>query len=323
MYNFGYPVILVAIALQASLGAAETESSETESAPKLEVIGSGFGRTGTGSLRAALTILGYKSYHMNQLTENGSPEDLKIWSASLDGGCSNVEGLTDMFGNLNYTAAVGFPVALCWEELYKSHPEALVIHTERASPEEWWASASATILTLRRQFPFWLIYSLVPFFQKLEFMENAMYASLTGRAMLPGNQTDFPGAFEGPLLDSYTRNNAQVRKVVGKRQLLVLDLEKGWAPLCMFLGKPIPDVPFPHLNSRADFGDMLRQAAVSFVLAGACLVGICALVPLMFFGESEAAKKRRLKRARMRANNEGMASTGANLFGNPGTTWGQ
>ena len=34
--------------------------------------------------------------------------------------------------------------------------------------------------------------------------------------------------------------------------LLVTDFFSGdeWEPLCQFLGKPIPDVPFPHLNRR-------------------------------------------------------------------------
>jgi hypothetical protein len=32
----------------------------------------------------------------------------------------------------------------------------------------------------------------------------------------------------------------------------VLQIEDlGWEPLCKFLGKPVPDVPFPHMNDAA------------------------------------------------------------------------
>lgn len=38
--------------------------------------------------------------------------------------------------------------------------------------------------------------------------------------------------------------------VVPKQQLLIMKLEDGWEPLCKFLGKPIPDIPFPQVNDR-------------------------------------------------------------------------
>ena len=33
-----------------------------------------------------------------------------------------------------------------------------------------------------------------------------------------------------------------------KDKLLVFDVKEGWEPLCKFLNKPIPDVPFPNTN---------------------------------------------------------------------------
>ena len=35
-----------------------------------------------------------------------------------------------------------------------------------------------------------------------------------------------------------------------KSQLHIVDFEKGWTPFCEFLGVPVPDVPFPHLNKK-------------------------------------------------------------------------
>jgi hypothetical protein len=42
----------------------ETTSDNTTKVPRVKVIGAGFGRTGTFSLKMALEILGMKTYHM-------------------------------------------------------------------------------------------------------------------------------------------------------------------------------------------------------------------------------------------------------------------
>lgn len=31
--------------------------------------------------------------------------------------------------------------------------------------------------------------------------------------------------------------------------LLVYSVQEGWEPLCNLLGKPVPEIPFPHSNS--------------------------------------------------------------------------
>lgn len=48
----------------------------------LEVIGAGWGRTGTSSLKAALDKLGYKTYHM---TESIANHDEHLWHQAMDG----------------------------------------------------------------------------------------------------------------------------------------------------------------------------------------------------------------------------------------------
>jgi len=41
-----------------------------------------------------------------------------------------------------------------------------------------------------------------------------------------------------------------IRAVTPPERLLEYELGSGWEPLCKFLGKPIPDEPFPHINER-------------------------------------------------------------------------
>jgi hypothetical protein len=42
-----------------------------------------------------------------------------------------------------------------------------------------------------------------------------------------------------------------VRGLVPEERRLEWTVEDGWEPLCEFLGKPVPDEPFPHANSAA------------------------------------------------------------------------
>lgn len=40
-----------------------------------------------------------------------------------------------------------------------------------------------------------------------------------------------------------------IRGLVPPDRLLEWSVEDGWEPLCKFLGKDVPDEPFPHLNA--------------------------------------------------------------------------
>lgn len=42
-----------------------------------------------------------------------------------------------------------------------------------------------------------------------------------------------------------------IRGLVPKERLLEWYIEDGWEPLCKFLGKPVPDVEFPHANAAS------------------------------------------------------------------------
>lgn len=47
-------------------------------------------------------------------------------------------------------------------------------------------------------------------------------------------------------------------QTVPPEKLLVFEPKQGWEPLCKFLGKPVPDQPFPHVHDTASFNKMLR-----------------------------------------------------------------
>lgn len=57
---------------------------------------------------------------------------------------------------------------------------------------------------------------------------------------------------------------------------LEFKLKDGWEPFCEFLGKPVPDMPFPRVNSREEHEvtqwKMVWRALGKFIL-GAGAVG--------------------------------------------------
>lgn len=50
------------------------------------------------------------------------------------------------------------------------------------------------------------------------------------------------------LRRGFRKHYEHVRKVVPGDRLLEFHPRNGWAPLCEFLGKDVPDEPFPNLN---------------------------------------------------------------------------
>ncbi len=113
----------------------------------LQVVGAGLPRTGTTSLKEALTtLLGGPCYHMFELF--GHPEHLPSWQAATDG---EPVDWTTVFGS--FRAAVDWPTSAFWPELIDAYPDAIVLLSTRSSPETWWASASSTVFPAMRSSP--------------------------------------------------------------------------------------------------------------------------------------------------------------------------
>jgi hypothetical protein len=84
----------------------------------LEIIGAGYGRTGTFSMRLALEKLGYPTYHMYEL-ENNKDHDPELWSRAFDNSGLRQDEWEQVYGN--YRAALDWPSC----EFYKGK---LLIH---------------------------------------------------------------------------------------------------------------------------------------------------------------------------------------------------
>ena len=205
----------------------------------LLVIGAGLGRTGTLSLRNALSILyGKPVYHMSEVRKQGHA---RLWIAAQHG---SDDALREILKG--YPGAVDFPVCAYFDRLMQMYPKAKIILTIRNTPEEWAKSARETILAnhpMQISLP-GLVYSY------------SSRDSLDFRRMLSGVLF---GSFNDPrneqeLTDFYRKWNERVLATVPKERLLVFNVTEGWAPLCAFLNKPIPQgLPFPRVNDSKSF----------------------------------------------------------------------
>jgi hypothetical protein len=198
----------------------------------LKVIGAGVGRTATFSLKFALEHLGVgPCYHMSEVFA-GARRNVPLW---LDVVSGNADWDKVFEG---YESTTDYPACTYWRELAEYYPDAKVVLTIRDA-DAWFDSVSHTIFS--------------------EGMQGSLVGTPAG-AMMKGTILD---AFGGKvndrafMTDWFERRNQDVIDSLAPERLLVFSPKEGWAPLCSFLGVPVPEEPFPRVNSR----DELEQAS--------------------------------------------------------------
>jgi hypothetical protein len=191
----------------------------------LEVIGVGYGRTGTLSLKAALERLGFgPCYHAVEFIRH--PEHQARWEAAFHGNRQWAEVFA------GYRSTVDFPGTAFWRELVDAYPEAKVILTVR-DPQEWYASMRETFLAA---------------------------AGPGGQPPIPDwAQMRADLQDEHTVIADFKRHIEEVRSYIPSHRLLVYEVRHGWKPLCDFLEVHVPDDPFPRLNDGRAFKDLMAQ----------------------------------------------------------------
>jgi Sulfotransferase domain len=212
----------------------------------VKVIGAGFGRTGTASLKVALEELGFgPCYHMTEVFAN--PEHADFWRAAWRGEPVSWEGVLG-----SYEATVDWPACTFYEQLMERHPDAKVLLSVR-DPEQWYESTRSTIYELGK------ISTGSPL-ARLSFSLLSLFVFGTFKTG-QGPMTEeivWQGTFDGRFEDKhhaigvFNRHNEEVQRRVPQEQLLVYEVKKGWGPLCEFLGVEEPEEPFPRLNDAAE-----------------------------------------------------------------------
>jgi len=206
----------------------------------LKVIGAGFGRTGTLSLKIALERIGFgPCYHMMEVFPR--PDHVARWhrlafERSMD--------WDEIFRGFH--ATVDWPAARWWREIAAHFPDAKVLLSVR-DPEAWYKSVTDTIYQpMKSPAP-----DGAPELVRLQ-------SEMARKAIL---SETFDNRFEDKAhtIEVFQKHNQAVRDAIDPARLLVFNVREGWGPLCRFLEAPIPDEPFPRLNDTATFQGMMRM----------------------------------------------------------------
>ena len=221
----------------------------------LQVIGVGFGRTGTLSLKRALELLGVgRCYHFIEMTRSGH---VGRWLRVARG---EAPDWTSLFSG--YGATTDWPAAHYYRELAAAFPDARFVLTVRDAGS-WYRSMATTLERLRELVPAW-----VPGLRG--------FAELTDRII-------WNGTFDGRFADRdhaiacFEAHSAAVCATLPPARLLVFDVREGWPPLCAFLDLAAPpDTPFPHVNDARAVRRYIRLLKLARVL----LAGLLAVMVL-------------------------------------------
>lgn len=225
----------------------------------LKIIGAGFGRTGTLSLKVALNELGFgPCYHMTEVFQH--PDHNELWLAAGRGEQVNWH---DILGE--YQSTVDWPTCTFYKELMQAYPDAKVLLTVR-DPERWYESVNSTIYHVSRGKTFSPASSIATFMMKRFIPVSRGHLQMIGTLIW---KNTFHGKFSDKeyALSIFNQHIEEVKKVVPAEKLLVYEVKEGWEPLCNFLGVDVPkDTPFPHLNERDSFAGTQRRRQLERVI---------------------------------------------------------
>ncbi|MEW9550771.1 sulfotransferase family protein [Nonomuraea sp. NPDC050783] len=210
----------------------------------LTVIGAGFPRTGTSSMKAALERLGFgPCHHMVDIMTN--PARVDRWLPLAGGGDADWEHVFEGFRSTQ-----DWPASFWWREQARAYPEAKVVLTVR-DPRDWYISMQTLIAggpaRMSAEEPpeeAVMLHGMLRLRPVLDHITAAVFGSArVFREGLPDEEA---------AVAAFERHVAQVREGLPPERLLVFDVREGWEPLCRFLEVDVPEGErFPHLNDAA------------------------------------------------------------------------
>ena len=235
----------------------------------LQIIGAGFGRTGTSSLHAALNQLGFPCYHMVEVIANpANKTHLDFWCEVANGEAGAQFDWERVFAD--YSAAIDNPACCVWRELLAAYPDAKVILTTHpGGADAWYESTIDTIYFTENRWQFKVLELLTPFGKKIGNMSRKLIWQRSHKGSMQRRDT---------AIAHYHQHIADVKAQVPANRLLVYSVAEGWGPLCEFLDRPEPHAPFPNINDRATMKRRIRKMTMAAyvilgLLAGAAVAG--------------------------------------------------
>ena len=197
----------------------------------LKVLGAGFGRTGTLSLKYALEELGFgPCHHMMEVMRDPKQNE---WFYRISQGDRVEWG--EVFAD--YSSAVDWPSASYYAELMEVFPDAKVILSVRDS-DSWYKSVKDTIFNVVPNIPHW-VQAIFPRSKKIAILIE----EIVWQGVFNGRFNDRQYA-----IDVYEKNTEAVMASVPSDRLLIHSAKEGWEPICKFLEVPVPETEYPWVN---------------------------------------------------------------------------
>ncbi|RSL71472.1 hypothetical protein CEP54_001356 [Fusarium duplospermum] len=220
----------------------------------MEVLALGMSRTGTSSMQRALMILGYNEvYHGFAMFSN--PCEVELWKEAFHRKYDLQPG-QEPLSRKDFDQLLGHCGAICdypancfGPEMLEAYPESKVVLVER-DVEAWYKSFNDSIISTMYN-PFWGFLAAI----------GARYVSEVDGLTTVWFKYHFKATtkeeIQANVREGYKQHYKNVRETAPPERLLEYSLKDGWEPLCKFLGKPIPDEPFPHINDQESFHEKL------------------------------------------------------------------
>ncbi|GKT47795.1 uncharacterized protein ColSpa_07976 [Colletotrichum spaethianum] len=266
----------------------------------MQVLCVGPPRSATESLQQALLALGYDhTYHGWDIVYDDPPIPATGWvrlarkkwygsgrgskKEENSGDCSiSAEEFDELLG---HCVAVTDAAASCFAaEMIRAYPEAKVVLNVRRDLDSWHKSAVKTLVHVNESWSFWIASLL----DREAFWAWHVYERFLWALFFRAPDGDMARAIKRNGKWIYREHCDMIRGMVPPDRLLEWSVDEGWEPLCKFLGKEVPDVPFPHANAIGPGGGWkareematkrwVEGALTNLILMGFVFVGGCAV----------------------------------------------
>jgi len=219
----------------------------------LRVLSLGMPHASTASLTSALHILSLGPvYSTPTLLSNIT--DCDLWTAALSAKhkSKGKRFLRREFDQLlcHHAAATDIPAICFAPDLVDEYPDALVILPKRRV-DEWYADFEPVLIdAFSWSTAFWAAldpWGMGRLHRMTRLWIECQFGATSARQALANARAVYEAHYE------------LVRVETPMRRLLQYEEGSGWEPLCRFLGKEVPGVPFPRVNEAAVWAESMEE----------------------------------------------------------------
>ncbi|KAI8991655.1 hypothetical protein BDF20DRAFT_845716 [Mycotypha africana] len=211
----------------------------------LQVISASFLSPESKNLQKALDILGYNCHDINHLHQH--PENCEaFYKVHTNREEADWDNLYDGFD-----AAVDWPASYFYKELLFRYPTTAKVIIIEKEPDEWYESVKDILPRIKEKIQQHNNASSVSNDHKNTF-HQLMKAVILNGYFNDQKEAGDNRSEEERIKQVYQDHLVELKKVIPVEHLHIMRTDDGWEELCKFLGKEIPDIPYPNTFTKTD-----------------------------------------------------------------------